>query len=276
MSENDRISGAGVNRIGSPSDEDISAFGLLEGSVRDLRTRPSLALPFLLIGIVLAALNLVRLRDSVPVQLETIGRYGVAHLTVLSHPGSVQLVTRPVGAVFGLRLLPVAGIAAVWLASLTATAAAVTAVVALVDGDSVSPRDVASVTAYLAGLLAVLSLVAATGAAFGFVGKLAAFLAFVFVSVRLFPAPVLVARGASIRNAVRRSSAAVSGHGVSVLGFSVLVGTFQFWLGSLPLLDAPSTSLSLRVALGTFLAVAVFAPLATLGAVRVAALASDE
>ncbi|MCO8246564.1 hypothetical protein [Haladaptatus sp. AB643] len=131
MSRDKRIRGSEIDRVGSdsPPDDSITAFGLLVGVLRDIRSRPSLAVPFLVTSIVLAACNVARLRDPVATQVATVARTGLAHFVVLLYPGDSSLVTRPVGAILGLRLPIMAEVAAIWIVTQIAIATAVAALV---------------------------------------------------------------------------------------------------------------------------------------------------
>ncbi|MGA9400424.1 hypothetical protein [Haladaptatus sp.] len=168
MSRDEQVHGTEIDRVGSdsPPDDSITALGLLVGALRDIRSRPSLAVPFLVTSIVLAACNIVRLRDPVVTQVATVARAGLAHFVVLLYPGDTSLVTRPIGAILGLRLPIMAEVAAVWLVTQIAIATAVVALVTRSDGDSVSVRSVASLVVFQCCLS---GLVWAVGAMLGFV-----------------------------------------------------------------------------------------------------------
>ncbi|KZN26390.1 hypothetical protein A4G99_21580 [Haladaptatus sp. R4] len=280
MSRDEQVHGTGIDHVGSdsPPDDSITALGLLVGALRDIRSRPSLAVPFLVTSVVLAACNVVRLRDPVATQVATVARMGLAHFVVLLYPGDSSLVTRPIGAILGLRLPIMAEVAAVWLVTQIAIATAVVALVTRSDGDSISVRSVASLVVFQCCLSGLVWAVGAIAAMLGFVALLVGVLLVAFISARLFAVPVLLVRGSSMGTAIRRSYDSVAGNTLSVVVFAGIIGTLQYWVGSVPMLDSLASygGPELHVALGTVLGVSIFAPLGVLGAIRVAVIATDE
>jgi hypothetical protein len=199
----------------------LSAGALLRGATRRVRSSPTLALPFLVVGLLLAGVDYVRLRDPVPVRVT---EYTLASgLDVQSplYPSAVSRTTTSLDALVGLKPQYLAWVVGLELLSFVAVVVAGAVVVARVTE---TPLSVGGVARYGLFVLATLLVPSVNFSGGSVVVGLALFVPAFYVAVHLFALPALLVHGVGFRSAVRGSWALVTGVGWSVFGLLVALG----------------------------------------------------
>lgn len=242
----------------------LTAGGTLADAAWLLRERPRTAVPYLALAVLVAVVETVRLRDPVPVAPTTTA--GTAFdVSFRAYPDAVRSVTTPPGALVGLDptwllwTLGVGGLAVVATAAATAT----TVAWALDRGDPV--RSVPRLVAYHVGVLTVFAAMTLLEPELGAL-LIVAFVASLYVLVKLFLVPALLVWGRSVRSAVRTSWAQTGGNGLSLFGLVVLLGVASALLANAP--AALGVEMSAR--LGAAAATALVGPLHALSVAQAA------
>ncbi|OIB58296.1 hypothetical protein [Natrialba sp. SSL1] len=225
----------------------VEAAFLAAGS--RLHSNPALLIPFALAGFILAVIDTMRRHDPIPV-LEYGGlEQATIHLEYAGYPTAAGQTTLPLEALVGLELPYLVWGGGLYVLSLLAvSAASVLTFTALLDGEA-HFGPLRSYVGLVVGLDLGYRLLSSVEFLqnMGLLGIVPLVL-ILFVLVLLFPAPGLVAAGASPWTAIRRSGAVVRGERWTVLGLVLLLGICAWVLSSIPLA-------------GTFLTGALIAPL---------------
>jgi hypothetical protein len=259
---------------------------LLVDSVRLLRGRPTLALPFLVAGLVAAVGDALRLLDPVPATPQTAVQRGLGHVVLHAAPSVTSAVGTRVAALLGLRAGPLVSVVLTEGVPLAVTAVAAVVVIVRVTpgqtartGRPIPRRALLARAARLVGYeLAVLAAFFVVATVAGSLGPLTlvVIVGLLFATVRLFVVPAAIARGSGIGAAVSTSVSSTRGHGWTLFGLVVVLGVAANLLVSLPvLLDSVvsvtgESSLPVGTALATTCVGTVHALLAGLAANRFA------
>jgi len=218
----------------------VRPWTLVGTSLRRLRERPLLLLPFALVGLLSTLVDALRFADPVPVRVQSWPPRGLLHVDVLVFPGGSRVAGVAPGALLGLPTAPFARIVALSAAPLAAAALATGVTVTVARyGVPTSWRDVpwlglGRLLAYAAGLYAVATLLAVLAALHPFAGIAATTLLFV-LAVRLFVAPPLVVLGGEAPlSAAFESNRRTRSNDVSLLVFVVLARFASHALVSVP------------------------------------------
>ncbi|WP_115862634.1 hypothetical protein [Halorussus litoreus] len=233
------------DRAGGPS-----ATAILAESVRRVVRDPALALPFAIVGVVLALVDRLRLRDPVPTTSpDRVGDVSVG-VSFPVYPSGVRSTGLDLAALVDLR--PWYLLRTVGLEALAVFAVAFAGWLTISRAAGVTPSRERLVS-YLWFVVAVRILLGA----FGLFDDLAwvtllALVALAVAFVRLFAAPALVVVGGdgregdeagegdtgSVYAAASRSSRLAHGRGATVFGLVVAFGVAAWLLGSVPAVGA--------------------------------------
>ncbi|NHN58410.1 MULTISPECIES: hypothetical protein [Halorussus] len=229
-----------------------SAGDILRESVARIAADPVLALPFVVAGLLLAAVDWLRLRDPVPTT--TPPRMGdvTVHVAYQFYPAGVRGTGVRPAALVDLELPYLAWTVGAELAAFLAVALAGWVVLSRAADAERTPGSLARYLAFAVGAHVLLGLFAL----FDGLGWLAllALAAYLSAAVRLFAAPALVVAGRDLRTAIGESARRSRGEGATVVALVVLVGLAAWLLGSVPVV-------------GAFLSTAVVAPVHAVAAV---------
>lgn len=259
--------GEDENSQRTPDEDDgPTVRALLTATGALLRRRPTLAVPFLLVGLLAAAGDLSRLADSVSTVPQTTAQRGFLHVVLQPTPTPISAVGTRLPAVVGLRTEPLLGVLAADGLPVLAAAVATVVVVARSPGTATEDRSLGHLLAVGVPALAAYQL--ATLLAFQIVARvwppgLLAYLAIVvvlYVFVRLWLVPATIVTGGP-RGAVGRSLALTRGHGWTLFGLVLLVGVGANLLVSVPVLLPVDVPLPVGTALATTVVSAVHAVL---------------
>ncbi|WP_435179030.1 hypothetical protein [Halorussus sp. AFM4] len=213
-----------------------SVAGVLRESVDRIGADPALVFPFAVAGLMLSAVDRLRLRDPVPTTTAPqIGDVTV-RIAYQFYPAGVRGTgTRP-AALVDLELPYLARTVGTELAAFLAVAVAGWVVVSRALDAERTPGSLARYLGFAVGAHLLLGLFAL----FDGLGWLAllALVAYLSVAVRLFAAPALVVAGRDLRTAVRESVRRSRGETATVVGLVVLVGLAAWLLGSVPVVGA--------------------------------------
>jgi hypothetical protein len=243
-----------------PVADEPSTTGLLAVALAVLRRRPSLALPFCLVGLLAAAGDVRRLADSVPAVPQTTAQRGLVHVVLQPTPTVVSAVGTRLPAVIGLRVEPFVGVLAADGLPALAAAVATVLVVARSPLTGTAERSLGRLLGVCVPALLAYQL--ATLVAFQVLGRLwpggllsiPAVVVVLYAVVRLWLVPATVVT-AGPRAAVGRSLALTRGHGWTLFGLVVPIGLAANLLVGVPALLPASLGVPLPV--GTALATAV-------------------
>jgi hypothetical protein len=262
-----------VDRDRLPS---TSVSGLLRASIGRIVADPRLAVPFLVAGVVLSAVDWLRVHDPVPTTTPDLVGDVTVSVAYRFYPTGLRATgTRPAALVdlevgylartLGLELAALlAVVVAGWLTLSRATDARESAGRSASSGRSGSARsgsarsgsarsgsarsdtrslDSGRLGSYLGFVVVGHLLVGLFGLLDG-LGWLAVvgLVAYAVVAVRLFAAPALVVGGSGVRAAVRRSHRHAVGEGATVFGLVVLFGLGAWLLGSVPVVGAAAST----------------------------------
>lgn len=214
----------------------LSAGGTLADAAWLARTRPRTVVPYVALAVLVAVVEVIRLRDPVPVAPTTTAG-SVLDVSFRAYPDAVRSVTTPPAALVGLDptwLLWTLGVGGLVVVA-TAAAAAATMVWALDRGSIV--RSVPRLVAYHVGLLTTFGAMALLESELGLLGVVA-LVASLYVLIKLFLVPALLVWGRSVPAAVRTSWAQTGGNRLSLFGLVVLLGLASALLTSAPQLLA--------------------------------------
>ena len=252
-----------VDRDRLPS---TSVSGLLRASIGRIVADPRLAVPFLVAGVVLSAVDWLRVHDPVPTTTpELVGDVTVSVAYRFYPTGLRTTGTRPAALVdlevgylartLGLELAALlAVVVAGWLTLSRATDARESAGRSASSGRSSSAQsgfarsdtrslDSGRLGSYLGFVVVGHLLVGLFGLLDGLGWlTLVGFVAYAVVAVRLFAAPALVVGGSGVRAAMRRSHRHAVGEGATVFGLVVLFGIGAWLLGSVPVVGAAAST----------------------------------
>lgn len=225
--------GGSADRERRPS---TSAFRILRRSIARVAADPALALPFAAAGLVLSAVDWLRVRDPVPTT--TPDRVGDVTVSVAYqiYPAGFRATGTRLAALVDLRPQYLAWAVGAELVALLAVGAAGWLTLARAGRVELSGERL---VAYL-GLVVAVRLVLRFFALFDGLAwvTLAALVLLAVVYVRWFAAPALVVAGDGPRRAVRRSGRISKGEGVTAFGLVLAVGLSTWLLGSVPLVGA--------------------------------------
>ncbi|ELZ01546.1 hypothetical protein C482_07219 [Natrialba chahannaoensis JCM 10990] len=221
----------------------------LSTAIARLGRNPLLLAPFALAGFVLAVIDTMRRHDPIPV-LEYGGLdRATIHLEYAGYPTATGQTTLPLESLVGIELPYLVWGGGLYVLSLLAVSAAgVLTFTALLDDEAhlgPLPSYFGLVVGFDLGYRLLSSVEFLQN--LGLLGIVPLVL-ILFVLVLLFPAPGLVAAGASPWTAVRRSEDVVRGERWTVLGLVLLLGICAWVLASVPVV-------------GPFLTGALIAPL---------------
>lgn len=216
----------------------------LSAAMTRIRRNPSLLLPFLVAGVLLAIVDRVRRRDPLPTLPAENGHGFTVSVDFTGYPTGAPATVRSLESLVDLRLPYLA-----WGIGLEAFALAVVAVAGVITiaraleaghgfaDEGFRSRSVRRTLAYL-GLVALFDVVVRVFGSFGDVGLLFGIplLVLFFVAmVRLFAAPAFVVTGAGPIAALRRSVRATRGMGWSLLPVVVVISLVTWLLTLVPL-----------------------------------------
>jgi len=241
-------------------DAALTISGVLTAASALLRRRPTLAVPFLLVGLVTAAGDLWRLADSVSTVPQTTAQRGFLHVVLQPTPAPISAVGTRLPALVGLRVEPLFGVLAADGLPLLAAAVATTLVIVRCPVTATGDRSLARTLATATPALVAYQLAALAGfvvLARVWPSGLLSFLAIavvLYALARLWLVPATVVTTGP-RSAVGRSLALTQGHGWTLFGLVLLVGLGSNLLVSVPVF-LPS-SLGVPFPVGTALATAV-------------------
>ncbi|WP_435364970.1 hypothetical protein [Haloarchaeobius sp. DYHT-AS-18] len=240
-------------------------MGLIGDAVEDIWDDPALLVPYLLAGVVVAAVDTLRLADPVPVDVQTTGTNGLIHVRIRSFPGVVRVVQSWPTSLPGLEPAYLASTLAANVLAVACGVLAMALVVSRFDAKtSRGRRPVGRLLAYALVLGALGSGVGGLALWVGFPATLLAVLGMLVVAMRTYPVPVLLLRGRSVVDALRRSMTLTAGHNRLTFGLVTVLGLGAHLLASpVPLLDV-----DLPLAVGTFLATTVVGPVHALATVH--------
>ena len=236
----------------------LTVLAVLRATVDRLRSEPRLAAPFVLAGIVMAAVDVARRRDPIPTSRAASDGFSV-EIAFYLYPTGVADTARPLGAM--VDLLPGYLLWAVGLELTVVLAVGVAGwiVISRGIGQSLAWRA----TARYIGLLVVpLWLVRLAGGAEieftngGLIFGIPLLVVWALVLVRLFLLPVCLVDGRGLIEAIRESVRLSRGVGWTVFGLIVVIGLGTSLLGSVP-------------TVGGLLSTALFAPLHAVAAIVV-------
>jgi hypothetical protein len=258
-----------------PADDEPGATGLLAVALTVLRHRPSLAVPFCLVGLLAAVGDARRLADSVPTVPQTTAQRGLTHVVLQPTPAPVGAVGTRIPAVLGLRAEPFVGVLAADGLPALAAAVATVLVVARCPGTPTDDRSFRRSLGVCVPALLVYQLAAFV--AFQVLARLwpagllsiPAVIVVLYAVVRLWLVPATVVT-VGPRGAVGRSLALTRGDGWTLFGLVVLVGLGANLLVSVPVFLPVDVPLPVGTALATAVLGSVHAVLLGVVAGRVA------
>lgn len=218
-----------------------SVAGVLRGAFGRIAADPALALPFVVAGLALTAVDWLRLRDPVPTASPPRVGDVTVRIAYQFYPAGVRRAGVRPAALVDLELPYLAWTVGAEFAALLAVAVAGWAVVSRALDAERTPVSLVRYLAFAVGAHALLGVFAL----FDGLGWLAllALAAYLSAAVRLFAAPALVVAGRDLRTAVRESARRSRGETATVVGLVALVGLAAWLLGSVPVVGAfPSTA----------------------------------
>ncbi|MCT9094475.1 hypothetical protein [Haloarchaeobius sp. HME9146] len=240
-------------------------MGLIGDAIEDIWEDPTLLVPYLLAGVVTATVDTFRLADPVPVDVQTTGTNGLVHVRIRSFPGVVRVVQSWPTSLPGLEP---AYLASTLAANVLVVACGVLAMALVVSRfDEKASRSWWPVGRLLGYALAVGTLGSVVGGLalwIGFPATLLGVLGMLVVAMRTYPVPVLLLRGRSVVDALRRSVTLTAGHNRLTFGLVTVLGLGAHLLAS----PVPLLEVDLPLAVGTLLATAVVGPVHALATVH--------
>lgn len=217
----------------------LTVAAVLRATVDRLRAEPWLAVPFVLAGIVMGAVDFARRWDPIPASGVSSDGLSV-EIAFYLYPTGVADTARPLGAMVDLLpgyLLWAIGLE---LAALVAVGLAGWIVIARGVGQSFGWRSAASYIGLLVVPLWILRFAGGAEIEFtngGLIFGIPLLVLWAVVLVRLFLLPVCLVdgRGEGVVGPVRESIAASRGIGWTIFGLIVLIGLGASLLGSVPI-----------------------------------------
>ena len=218
----------------------VTTWTLLVASLRRLRERPVLFVPFALVGLLSTYVDALRFSDPVPVTMRTWPHRGLVTLDVLVFPGGSRVAGVVPGALLGLPTDLLVRVVVLSAAPLAAgvLATGITVTVARYG----LPKSVSGVPlvglgrlfGYAAGVYVVATALALLAAFHALAGMLAS-VSLLVLAVRLFVAPPLVVLASEGPLAAAfESNRRTRSDDVSILGFVVVAGAVSYALVSVP------------------------------------------
>ena len=213
-----------------------SVADVLRESVARVAADPALALPFVVAGLVLTAVDWFRLRDPVPTTTPTQAGDVTVHVAYQFYPAGVRGTGTRLAALVDLELPYLAWTVGSELAAFLAVAVAGWLVLSRAADAERTRGGLAGYLAFAVGAHVLLR----GFALFDGLGwlTLVALVAYLSVAVRLFAAPALVVAGRDLGASVRESARLSAGEVATVVGLVVLVGLAAWLLGSVPVVGA--------------------------------------
>ncbi|ELY94494.1 hypothetical protein [Natrialba taiwanensis] len=212
-----------------------SVAPVLSTAAGRLRRNPTLFVPFALAGFVLSVIDVLRSRDPIPTLVSGGLDKATVYLEFVGYPTATSQTVLPFEALVGLKPQYFAwGLGLYVLSMLAIAVAGVLTLTALLDGEA----HLGPLPSYL-GLVVGFDLAARLLGSIAFLQGMGLWgvipLALVlFVLVWLFPAPGLVAAGASPLTAIRQSGVWIRGDRWPALGLIIILGIGAWLLGSVP------------------------------------------
>ncbi|WP_049927615.1 hypothetical protein [Halopiger goleimassiliensis] len=210
-----------------------------------LREDPLLFVPFVLVGLVLSAVDWLHRRD--PIHVVEWGRVETTGLDVrvefVGYPTGVQQTVRPLESLIGLEQFHLVWGIGLYVLPMAAIAIAGTVTIARSMGQRVSVRAVGSLFAFVVAvdlfhrLLGSIDGLQTMG-----VWGLAPLAVYFGLLVKLFLVPGLLVDERSIRTALGESARRTAGRGLSVFGLILLLGLGGWLLSAAPLVGTVLSS----------------------------------
>lgn len=239
-----------------PVETDEAETPSLRASVREaVRSNPTVVVPFALLGLLVAGVDVVRQSDPVPTVSQTAAENGLLRLTLEPFPRAFDALGTTVGAVLGLEFRWLAATllleSVVFVGGVIATVAAIW-ILRPAQSDPIG--GFGRLFVYELGVVGVLlaSDVGAARADLDIIG-LVVFVVFVYLQVRWLAVPALLVQGTSLPTALRESGRRTWLSGWWRFGVLVAIGLGGSLLVSLPVL----LPVALPVPLGSLLATTV-------------------
>lgn len=220
------------NDQSSQSDDDPRAVATVLSS---FRSKPTVWIPFLVAGCLLWLVDVLRERDSLPVQPS--GSASALEITYSLYPTGTMETSRSLDALVDLPLDVLAYAAGLELLVVGTVAIAGWLTMARVSETSLRPRRF---VVYVGGVF-LLYLLENSGTAIdldlsvnSLLVAVVAFAGLAFVMVRLFFLPVAILRAEPLRAAPRESWRRSRGQGITLLALIVIIALASDWLAALP------------------------------------------
>ena len=236
-------SNGGGDTDGEASSGDDGPSGPLAVAIGRMRRDPTLALPFVVTGVLLAVIDWVRRHDPVPTLVSDDGQGISISVEFVGYPTGISETTRSIESLVDLHLPYLAWGIGLEVAALlvVAVAGTVTIARALDDAGIATGSDVTGLIRRLLAYLGLVALFASAGRLLGAVGDVGLFLGLpLFVAiyvalVRFFVAPAFVVTGSGPITALRRSNRATRGSGWSIFALVLAFGLAAWLLRLFPL-----------------------------------------
>lgn len=244
---------------------DLTALTVLRTAFDRFRADQWLTIPFVLAGLVVAAVDLARQLDPIPVSRDESNGISM-HIEFYLYPTGSPETVRTLGAIVDLLPQYFAWIVAIELAVLLAIGLAGWFVISRGLGQSPDWRAAARYIGLLVVPLGIIRLLGGGEIEFtngGLIFGIPLLVLWAVVLVRLFLLPVLLVDGRSVVAAVRESIRTTRGIGWTIFGLVLVIGLGTSFLGAIP-------------RLGGFLSTAIVAPLHAVVAVVIYERISSE
>ena len=240
----------------APEPATLTVAAVLRATVDRLRAEPWLAVPFVLAGIVMGAVDFARRWDPIPASGDSSNGLSV-EIAFYLYPTGVADTARPLGAMVDLLPEYLLWAIGLELAVLLAVGGAGWIVISRGLGQPLAWRSAARYIGVLVVPLWVVRLAGGAEIEFtngGLIFGIPLLLLWAVVLVRLFLLPVCLVDGHGLIAAVRKSVRLSRGIGWTIFGLIVLIGLGTSLVGSIPTVSG-------------ILSAALFAPLHAISAV---------
>ncbi|WP_436345247.1 hypothetical protein [Natronorubrum sp. FCH18a] len=215
----------------------------LAAAIGRIRRDPTLALPFVIAGVLLAVVDWVRRHDPLPTLVSDDGEGISISVEFVGYPTGISETTRSIESLVDLYLPYLAWGIGLEVAALAVVAGAGTVTIAraLDEAGTATGSDVTGRIRRLLAYLGLVALFASAGRVLGSVGEvgpvlgLPLFVAVCVALVRFFVAPAFVVTGSGPIAALRRSNRVTRGSGWSIFALVLAFGLAAWLLTLVPL-----------------------------------------